>query len=209
LSPDGKWVLTLLERQWILLPAGAGSSRTLDKGQLTAMYDGAWLPDGYRIVFNGTEGESGRSRIYVQDTNKGGPRAITSEDVVLAPRAASPDGFRVLGLTDTGWALYSIDDAIARPVPVPGLTERDEPVRWSADGRSLFAVSPAGPWVPTRDVVRVDVATGARTKIRTLAPADPVGVDNVGTVAITPDGNAYCYTYLRRLGALFIVDGLK
>jgi hypothetical protein len=34
-------------------------------------------------------------------------------------------------------------------------------------------------------------------------------VDNVGNVTVTPDGGTYCYTYLRRLGALFIVDGLK
>ena len=42
-----------------------------------------------------------------------------------------------------------------------------------------------------------------------LAPADPVGIDNVGNITVTPDGRPYCYTYIRRLGALFIVDGLK
>jgi hypothetical protein len=92
---------------------------------------------------------------------------------------------------------------------VSGLTLADEPVRWTADGRSLYVVSRAAPWVASRDLVRIDVSSGARTTLRTLAPADLVGVDNIGTVAITPDGGAYCYTYLRRLGALFIVDGLK
>ena len=209
LSPDGNWVLTLLEGQWVLLPAGAGSSRTLEKGRLTAMDGGAWLPDGSRIVFNGREGQSGRSRIYIQDTNKGGPRPITPEDVELAPLAASPDGIHVLGQTEKGWSLYSIDDANATPAPARGLTEGDEPLRWSADGRSLFAVPHAVLWKPSRDLVRIDVATGVRTTVRTLAPADPVGVDNLDPVAITPDGGTHCYSYLRRLGALFVVDGLK
>jgi len=28
-------------------------------------------------------------------------------------------------------------------------------------------------------------------------------------VMIAPDGRSYCYSYLRRLGNLFILDGLK
>ncbi len=33
--------------------------------------------------------------------------------------------------------------------------------------------------------------------------------DIIGTVAITPDAQAYCYSYLRRLGDLYIVEGLR
>ena len=29
------------------------------------------------------------------------------------------------------------------------------------------------------------------------------------TVVITPDARSYCYSYMRRLGDLFVVDGLK
>ena len=207
LSPDGKVVLTLRDNQWSLLPTGAGSARTLEKGPLTAMGDGAWLSDGTRIVFNGTEGQSGRWRIYIQNTQKGLPRAITPEDVGLPARAASPDGLHVLGHTDSGWALYPIDGGSARPLT--SLTRDDVPVRWTADGRSLYVVSREAFSAASRDLVRIEIATGARQMVRTLAPADLVGVDFVGTPAITPDGSAYCYTYVRRLGALFIVDGLK
>jgi Tol biopolymer transport system component len=207
LSTDGKSVLTLRDHQWSVLPVGAGSARTLEKGPLTAMDDGAWLPDGNRIVFNGTEGQPGRWRIYIQDTRNGLPRAITPQDVELAPKAASPDGLNVLGHTDSGWFLYPIDATDARPVR--GLIAGDEPLRWSTDGRALYAASRTARLVTSRDLVRIEVATGTRHIMRTLAPADLVGVDNIGTVAITPDGNTYCYTYLRRLGALFLVDGLK
>jgi hypothetical protein len=61
----------------------------------------------------------------------------------------------------------------------------------------------------SRDVIRVELASGRRVVWKTLAPADPVGVDNVGPIAMTPDARAYCYSHMRRLGDLFIVDGLK
>lgn len=41
-------------------------------------------------------------------------------------------------------------------------------------------------------------------------PSDPVGVEDMReTVVITPDARSYCYSYLRRLGDLFVVEGLK
>ena len=52
--------------------------------------------------------------------------------------------------------------------------------------------------------------TGERVLWKTLSPSDPVGVEELrGTVSITPDGQSYCYSYMRRLGDLFVVTGLK
>ena len=59
-------------------------------------------------------------------------------------------------------------------------------------------------------IFRVELESGRRTLWKTLSPADPVGVEFAGGAAvITPDGRSYCYSYLRRLGDLFILDGLK
>jgi hypothetical protein len=59
-------------------------------------------------------------------------------------------------------------------------------------------------------VSRVEVASGSRTVWKTLTPSDPVGVEDMReTLVITPDAQSYCYSYLRRLGDLFVVDGLK
>jgi hypothetical protein len=59
-------------------------------------------------------------------------------------------------------------------------------------------------------VFRVEISSGDRVLWRTLAPSDPVGVEDFrGSVTITPDARAYCYSYLRRLGDLFVVNGLK
>ena len=63
---------------------------------------------------------------------------------------------------------------------------------------------------PAVDVFRVELTTGARVLWKTLTPSDPVGVESLrGTVVITPDARSYCYSYMRRLGDLFVVDGLK
>ena len=63
---------------------------------------------------------------------------------------------------------------------------------------------------PAVDVFRVELTTGDRVLWKTLSPSDPVGVEDMrGNVVITPDAQAYCYSYMRRLGDLFVVDGLK
>src|SRR4026209_2073381 len=60
------------------------------------------------------------------------------------------------------------------------------------------------------NVFRVDVATGHAEVWRTLAPSDVAGVRYpTYSLAMTPDGQSYCYSYGRRLSALFVVNGLK
>jgi eukaryotic-like serine/threonine-protein kinase len=207
LSPDGKWVLTLFHAQWTLVPTGPGGTRMLSPGTVTGIQNGAWLPDGRRIVFAGTDSGRGRPRLYVQDVDNGVPRAFSPDDVSLEPHAASPDGLRVLGRAGPQWSLYHINGG--NPQPVTALTPADEPLKWSSDGRSLFVISRAESWAHARDVSRVDLPTGLRTLVKTLSPADVVGVDNVGATVMTPDGRCYCYTYLRRLGGLFIAENVK
>lgn len=209
MSPDGKWMLTRSEGSWKLLPIGAGSARTLAKSALARMQSGGWLPDGKQIVFTGWEsGPTARPRIYVQAVDGGAPRPITPDGVLAAQRAASPDGTLVLGRAGNTWQLYPI--AGGEPRPIQGLTGADAPLQWSSDGAAVYAMANQGRNSGTsRDVIRVELATGRRSVWKTLAPTDPVGIDNVGPIAITPDARAYCYTHMRRLGELFTVDGLK
>ena len=86
-------------------------------------------------------------------------------------------------------------------------------MRWSPDGRFLYtstAVDQARGRPRALEVFRVDLATGQRTVWKTLSPADPVGAQMMpANVAITPDGNGYCYSAMRRLGDLFVAKGLR
>jgi hypothetical protein len=56
----------------------------------------------------------------------------------------------------------------------------------------------------------VELVSGHRKHWKTLTPSDPVGVEvNPASVVIAADGRAYCYSFLRRLGDLYVADGLK
>jgi hypothetical protein len=208
LSPDGKWVVAASEESLVLLPTGAGSAITLPKGDLVGFAGAKWLGDSKRIVFTGTTGDN-KSRGYIQEIPAGSPRAITPEGVALAFRAPVRQDNFVLARVGAGWKLFPIlgGDALA----VPALTAGDMPVQWSQDGRYVYTIVNAGEIRPSStDVFKVDLATGSRVLWKTLSPSDPVGVEDVrGTVIMTPDAEAYCYSYMRRLGDLFVVDGLK
>ena len=210
LSPDGTWVLTLQKGNLVLLPTGAGSAVTLSKGNLARVdASGAWLADSKRIVFTGALAD-GRLRVYIQETPDGTPRAITPEGVFVAAKAAVRDDRFILGRAGNRWLLYPVEGG--EPQPVPALTALDIPIQWSGDGRFIYTATAnvSGPGRPANDIFRVELESGRRSLWKTLSPADPVGVEfGGGAVVITPDGRAYCYSYLRRLGDLFLVEGLK
>jgi eukaryotic-like serine/threonine-protein kinase len=208
LSPDGRWVLAELDANLILLPAGAGSTVKLPKGEVAQFGQGAWLSDSKRIVFTGDPGDN-KPRGYIQEIPSGIPRAITPEGVALAGKAAVRNDTAVLGRVGAAWVLFPIDGGAAQPVPT--LKPGDIPLQWSRDGRYVYtADSVSGVRPPAVDVFRVELATGGRVLWKTLSPPDPVGVESSrGTVLITPDARSYCYSYQRRLGDLFVVDGLK
>lgn len=211
LSPDGKWVLarasgaeTSWGREWVLVPTGPGSPRLLPRGAITQLVNGAWLPDGKRIVFTAIEAGQ-RARAYVQDVETGSMRPITPAGVDMPEKAASPDGKSVLVSLDKKWFLHPIDGGTPRPFSLLGAGDR--PRQWSADGRFLYVVH--GGSVPPVAIERVDVTTGRREPWKTLAPSDPVGIELLDTVVISPDGRGYCYSYARRQHELYVVEGLK
>jgi hypothetical protein len=219
LSPDGKWVLALAGENLVLLPTGIGSMVTLPKGDVARLGEAAWLGDSKHIVFTGRSG-SDTPRGYVQEIPAGLPRAITPEGVALAGKAAVRDDAFVLGRAGTSWMLFPIHGGDARRVAA--LKPEDIPLQWSHQGRYVYAVDNAqgtihaegvlfeGARSSAVDVFRVEVATGSRALWKTLAPSDPVGVEDMReTLVITPDAQTYCYSYMRRLGGLLVVEGLK
>lgn len=207
LSPDGKWVLALHGKNLVLWPTGVGAMVTLPKGDLLRVGEGGWLSDSKHIVFTGYGGDN-HPRGYVQQIPAGIPRAFTPLGVVLAGRAAARDGNSVLGRFGDRWMLFPTQEGDGRPVP--SLTPGDVPVQWSHAGRYIYTVENTGGTRSSAvDVFRVEVATGDRTLWKTLRPSDPGGVEDMReTVVISPDAQSYCYSYLRRLGGLFVVDGL-
>jgi Tol biopolymer transport system component/predicted Ser/Thr protein kinase len=206
-SPDGRWVLTIrrdgASERFTLLPTGAGEPRPLRETGLNSQ-SATWFPDGRRILISGNEPGRG-SRIYVQDIPDGKPRAITPEGVSFIFHAVSPDGKSIVATgTDRKIAIYPAEPG--EPRVVPGLEPDDIPLKWTADGGSIFVYRPSAP--PLR-IEKVDVKTGRRTLWKEIRPPDPSGVEQVGPVQITPDETSYVYSYRRALDELYLATGLR
>ena len=100
--------------------------------------------------------------------------------------------------------IFSIENGQSRPVP--GLAAGEVPVRWSADGGSLFVSRLQG--LPVK-IFRLDLATGSRTPWREITPSDPAGVFGIDPIRLTSDGKSYVYSYRRLLSDLYLMEGLR
>jgi serine/threonine protein kinase/sugar lactone lactonase YvrE len=206
LSSDQNWVISQPEgspAQLTLLPTKAGESKPLTNDEIS--HDWArWFNDGRRVLFSGNEPGHG-VRLYVQSLGGGKPLAITPEGVNATAIAISPDDQMVAGIgNDQKGYIYPVAGGQTRVIN--GLDAGEEPICWSADGRSLYVYQPGD--LPAR-VYRLDLASGERTLWKQLMPSDPAGVERIGPIRMTRDGVTYVYGYHRTLADLYLVEGLK
>ncbi|MGE5413755.1 MAG: hypothetical protein ACM3NW_06235, partial [Syntrophomonadaceae bacterium] len=106
---------------------------------------------------------------------------------------------------DGKWLLLPMGGG--EPRPLEGVGEKPDEVVMGFDdtGRNLWLASGAR----TVRVERSEIGTGKRTLCKDITVADPTGVDDINSVQVTPDGRAYCYSYMRNLSRLYVVDGLR
>jgi WD40 repeat protein len=204
LSPDGKWVACILNdgpnAELTLLPTGAGEARNISTPGMK--YDRVeWFPDGQKLLFTGNQA-GGRVRTYTQDVRGGGPIPVTPEGVPAA--RVSPDGKYVTAVA--GGKLDVLAIAGAEPKAALDIEAGESVLRWSADGRVLFLQQMVG--LTAVKINRLDLASRREELWKEIKPADPVGV-RIIDVVVTPDGNAYAYSFQRDIGTLYLASGLK
>ncbi|MCI4355346.1 MAG: hypothetical protein L3K06_08295, partial [Thermoplasmata archaeon] len=212
LSPDGRSVLVLLvhtqPQQLIVVPAGAGETRTLDRGDVVQYSRAVWAGNRH-IVFSGADKQNS-TRLYVQNASGEAPKAVSGEGVQLNKigRPVSPDGQRVVASGPDGMlALYPL--AGGEPISLAGLDARDVALCWTTDGRALVVARYAdADDVPPR-IERLDVASGRTQPWGRLALATPSGIAGDYRVLVTPDGESYAYNYYRSLSDLYLTSKLK
>jgi hypothetical protein len=200
ISDDGKWVLATTNVEggsMLLLPTGAGESRTIKTGNLRSPL-GRFLPDGKRIlVFDDV------FRLYVQSLDGDSRRPVTPPGVTSFGYFTA-DGKYALGRDAGGnMALYAIEGG--QPIPLPKWTAGDFPINHTTDNHSFWVINGD---IPV-NVYRFDVLTGTRQFVRKLQPPDATGMERISDVMTTPDGKYYTYGGPRRLSNLFVVTGLR
>ena len=206
LSPDGKSVISQTNdssAQLRLLTTGAGEAKDLTKDNMNHTW-ARWFPDGKRILFSGN-GPGQGVRLYVFDPASGKSQAVTPEGVDGNAFFVSPDSQWIAGIgPDRKGYLYPVGGG--EPRVIPGLNPGEQPITYSADGRSLYIYQPGE--LPA-SVYRLDIQTGQRTMWRQLLPSDPAGVETIGPILMTPDAQTCIFGYHRMLADLYLVEGLK
>jgi serine/threonine protein kinase/Tol biopolymer transport system component len=209
LSPDGKLVLAMVptasnRRTLVVAPTGAGETRTISTGgvQVNAAY---FFPDARHILLLGSIAGGHGLRLWVQDLEGGAPRPFSPEGVRTRRRGAiSADGKRVAAVDPEG-QLVTYDVASGSSSPVPGSQAGDEPIQWTADGKSLLI----GRQEVSNRVFLIDLATGQRKLLKSFSAPDTTGLIESAPPIFSRDLKAYAHSYMRILSDLYVVEGLK
>ena len=200
LSDDKKWVVQIQPDRLTLLPVGPGERKMIQDPGFRYLR-AAWFPDGKRLLLLAAEKGHGR-RLYVRDVASGPPRPFTPEGV-HAPHIF-PDGARALAVDAKGnRVIYPVDGG--EPRPVPGIQADDGVLGFDEKGDNAWI----GHGVLPLHVDRLELATGKRTPLSDISLADPTGVEMIATAHIAPDGKSYCYSFMRSLSRLYVIEGLK
>lgn len=190
----------------VLLPTGAGEMQRLTWSGKQGSASLGWMPDQKAIYYAGDDGQGWR--MYIQDIAGGAPRGVTPLIALkrnhYESHLVSPEGKLIFARDLNGLGkLYPI--AGGEPRAIPGWLQEDIWVTWSADGRSAYLYHDEKTSAP---VYRLDLETGKRELVTTLAPSDSAGVTAVVNVRMTADGKFYAYSFLRELSDLFLVEGV-
>jgi tricorn protease-like protein len=122
----------------------------------------------------------------------------------VANCVASGDG-KVVAATDAQGKLmlYPVDGGQSKEVhgDFAGLV----PIRFGTNG-ALYVSHPNE--FPLR-IFEINLTTDKRQVIAELKPGDAAGLIGISPVAMSPDANAYAYSYRRTLTELYLVEGLK
>jgi eukaryotic-like serine/threonine-protein kinase len=215
LSPDGTKVLAISANtstlatglSFALLPTGVGEIQKLSSGQFVQAENMGWTPDGKAVYFAVSDGKGWR--MYLQDVDGSAARPVTPFMSIKRSHVegdlVSPDGKLMFARDVNGKGmLYPLAGGDARLVP--GWLPDDLWVNWTADGRSAYIYNDNK---TNASVFKLDLTTGKREPLMTLALTDPAGVTAISNVRMTPDGKTYAYTFAREMSDLFLVEGVR
>jgi Tol biopolymer transport system component len=204
LTPDKKWAMVATQAgdsNLMLLPTGTGELRQITHDSMKRR-GACFLSDGRRVAYIANE-DNRSARVYLQTVDGGPARAIGPEGVLGGIVSCAPTGNLVVAEAGQLWVIPA-DGGESHPIPN---TDRTESVAgWSSDAQSVYTYHRGE--IPLK-LFRVGIATGDRTQVKEIAPADAAGALALGGIHTTSDLSAYVYNFARDLNELYVVEGLK
>src|SRR5262249_12830380 len=148
--------------------------------------------DGGHVVVNAAQrGELRRS--FLIDLQAGKSTPVTPEGDLAVP--GSLVSGRILAYEPAGsLAWFPLAGGPLEPIAAR-VPRGSDPLQTSTDRRFLFIGQEGVPG----HIDLLNLATGQRIPWKTLKPEDPTGLYGVQSFRVTPDGQAYAYSYARYL----------
>jgi Tol biopolymer transport system component len=209
LSPDDQTALASIPGadDLTLLPTGAGQPKKLKWDSKTNSLPGAaWMPDGKTLLMMFEAKGTNQPRMWLYSIETAQSRPLTPEGVgfgVLSHDAK----FVVARCIDGGACIYKIPGGQVEKVT--GLKHGDQVIGPASDPQRFYVVDRNLSGQLSRKIELVNIFTGERQLWKEITPPDIAGVVPPIGIKISPDGNAYVYTYKRVLTDLYLAKGLK
>ena len=212
-SPDGKWVLVKAANDpsaLSLLPIGVGVPKKLALEGFNVGNAARWLRDGKRIVMTARRKDDQQWRLFVVPVEGGAPTPLSDAAVSPGYLDVSRDDRFAAALALGGLAgtltVYPLNGN--PPIPLPDLGKFSVLAGWTSDGQLWVSDNlRASRDVPVR-LLRYDIPSRRVVEERTLSPTDLTGLVGFWYITITPDSRAIALEYVRKLGYLYLLDGL-
>ena len=191
-------------KQLLMVPVSGGAVSALDDGGVKHQWV-RFFPDGeYLLALAARPGEP--LKLYVRPL-RGTKSVPITGPLMVRNVAIAPDGKTVAALTPEGkLALFRVPSGEPTYLPSDGPLA---PIRWSSDGEWLFVQHLRQQNSSTAEVSKVRVATGDMRHWRTIAAADPIGVNSITGIVISDDERSYAYSYRRVLSVLYVASGWR
>ena len=199
LSPDGRWVAAYVTStsRLVFYPVGAGAPRQI---ALSPDSDfGGWFSDSQHVMIM-TSLNGAPARCYRQAIAGGAPEPMGPADADFC--MALPDG-GLLAHTRAG-TMQLFERPDATPLPVGDFD--GTPVAFEPGGFAIFGTPAAD---QSFRVERLNLRTGERTVVATVAAVDRAGLvkQTLTSVVGKPGRYGYAYGLARDLSTLFLVSG--
>jgi hypothetical protein len=122
----------------------------------------------------------------------GNPIAFSPDGVIVRNQGGQPTKYPVGG---------------GAPTVVAGANRGDQPLAWSADGRSIWVLDRSA---AQARIFRVDVPTARRVHWYDVPYADPASIETDSLrLVMSEDGKRFVYGDQKHLSELYVVEGMR